>query len=66
MDSTTNESTYSLFSIRLAARACNLSRSSLIRLEEMGLLTPASTALSLLFYGNLNNSNEAVPQSTFQ
>lgn len=43
MDSTTNESTYSLFSIRQAARACNLSRSSLIRLEEKGLLTPAYT-----------------------
>ena len=43
MDSTTNESDYSLFSIRQAARACNLSRSSLIRLEEKGLLTPART-----------------------
>ena len=43
MDSTTNENAYSLFSIRQAARACNLSRSSLIRLEEKGLLTPACT-----------------------
>ena len=43
IDSTTNESDYSLFSIRQAARACNLSRSSLIRLEEKGLLTPAHT-----------------------
>jgi len=43
MDSTTNESDYSLFSISQAAHACNLSRSSLIRLEERGLLTPART-----------------------
>lgn len=43
MDSTTNESAYSLFSIRQAARACSLSRSSLIRLENKGLLTPAYT-----------------------
>lgn len=43
MDSTTNESDYSLFSIKQAARACSLSRSSLIRLEEKGLLTPAYT-----------------------
>ncbi|MDE6761851.1 MAG: hypothetical protein K2J90_14425 [Lachnospiraceae bacterium] len=39
IDSTTNESDYSLFSIRQAVHACNLSRSSLIRLEEKGLLT---------------------------
>ena len=43
IDSTTNESDYSLFSIRQAAHACGLSRSSLIRLEEKGLLTPACT-----------------------
>lgn len=43
IDSTTNESDYSLFSISQAAHACNLSRSSLIRLEEKGLLTPART-----------------------
>ena len=43
MDSTTNESSYRLFSIRQAAHACNLSRSSLIRLEEKGMLTPAHT-----------------------
>lgn len=43
IDSTTNESNYGLFSIRQAARACSLSRSSLIRLEEKGLLTPAYT-----------------------
>lgn len=43
INSTTNEGEYSLFSIRQAARACNLSRSSLIRLEEKGLLTPAYT-----------------------
>lgn len=47
IDSTTNESDYSLFSIRQAAHACNLSRSSLIRLENKGLLTPA--------YINANN-----------
>ncbi len=41
IDSTTNENDYSLFSIRQAAHACGLSRSSLIRLEEKGLLTPA-------------------------
>lgn len=43
IDSTTTESDYSLFTIRQAAHACNLSRSSLIRLEEKGLLTPAYT-----------------------
>ncbi len=43
IDSTTNESDYSLFTIRQAAHACNLSRSSLIRLEERGMLTPAYT-----------------------
>lgn len=43
IDNTTNENDYSLFSIRQAAHACNLSRSSLIRLENKGLLTPAHT-----------------------
>lgn len=43
IDSTTNESDYSLFTIRQAAHACSLSRSSLIRLEERGMLTPACT-----------------------
>lgn len=43
IDSMTNENDYSLFSIRQAAHACGLSRSSLIRLEEKGLLTPACT-----------------------
>lgn len=43
IDSTTNESDYSLFTIRQAAHACSLSRSSLIRLEERGMLTPART-----------------------
>ncbi|MDE7206994.1 MAG: hypothetical protein K2N90_07545 [Lachnospiraceae bacterium] len=43
MNSTTNESDYSLFSIRQAARTCSLSRSGLMRLEERGLLTPAYT-----------------------
>lgn len=43
IDSTTNENDYSFFSIRQAAHACNISRSSLIRLEDKGLLTPAYT-----------------------
>lgn len=43
IDSTTNESDYSLFTIRQAAHACSLSRSSLIRLEERGMLTPTRT-----------------------
>lgn len=43
MDSTTDEKAYSLFSISQVAHACNLSRSSLIRLENKGLLTPAYT-----------------------
>ena len=33
-----------LFQITEAARACSLSRSTLLRLEEKGLLTPAYTA----------------------
>lgn len=43
IDSTTTESDYGLFSISQVSHACNLSRSSLIRLEEKGLLTPACT-----------------------
>lgn len=43
INSTTTESDYSLFSISQASHACNLSRSSLIRLEEKGMLTPAHT-----------------------
>lgn len=43
IDSATNESDYSLFTIRQAAHACSLSRSSLIRLEERGMLVPAYT-----------------------
>ena len=56
IDSTTNESDYSLFSIRQAAHACSLSRSSLIRLEEKGLLTPARTdaASGYRYYDNNN------------
>lgn len=56
LDSTTNESDYSLFSIRQAARACSLSRSSLIRLEEKGLLTPActNTKTGYRYYDNDN------------
>lgn len=41
IDSTTNENDYRLFSVSQAARACSLSRSSLIRMEEKGLLAPA-------------------------
>lgn len=56
MDSTTNKSDYSLFSISQAAHACNLSRSSLIRLEEKGLLTPArtNTKSGYRYYDNNN------------
>lgn len=56
INSTTNEGEYSLFSIRQAALACNLSRSSLIRLEEKGLLTPAYTDTSngYRYYDNNN------------
>lgn len=38
------KSTNKLFQITEAARACGLSRSTLLRLEEKGLLTPAYTA----------------------
>lgn len=56
MDSTTNESDYRLFSIHEVARACSLSRSSLIRLEEKGLLTPAYTdeKSGYRYYDNYN------------
>ena len=36
--------TKKLFQITEAAHACSLSRSTLLRLEERGLLTPAYTA----------------------
>ena len=36
--------TKKLFQITEAARACGLSRSTLMRMEERGLLTPLSTA----------------------
>ena len=36
--------TKTLFQITEAARACGLSRSTLMRVEERGLLTPAYTA----------------------
>lgn len=36
--------TKKLFQITEAARACGLSRSTLMRLEDKGLLTPAYTA----------------------
>ena len=67
MDSTTNECAYSLFSIRQAARACNLSRSSLIRLEEKGLLTPAYTdAKSGYRYYDNNNICRILQIQKFQ
>ncbi|MBO4997629.1 MAG: MerR family transcriptional regulator [Lachnospira sp.] len=67
MDSTTNESDYSLFSIRQAARACNLSRSSLIRLEDKGLLTPACTdAKSGYRYYDNNNISRILQIQKFQ
>lgn len=67
LDSTTNESDYSLFSIRQAARACNLSRSSLIRLEERGLLTPAytDTRTGYRYYDN-NNISRILQIQKFQ
>lgn len=67
IDSTTNESDYSLFSIRQAARACNLSRSSLIRLEKKGLLTPAYTdANSGYRYYDNNNISRILQIQKFQ
>lgn len=67
MDSTTNESDYSLFSISQAAHACNLSRSSLIRLEEKGLLTPARTnAKSGYRYYDTNNISRILQIQKFQ
>lgn len=67
MDSTTNESAYSLFSIRQAARACSLSRSSLIRLENKGLLTPAYTDADngYRYYDN-NNISRILQIQKFQ
>lgn len=67
IDSTTNESSYSLFSIRQAAHACNLSRSSLIRLEEKGLLTPARTdaKTGYRYYDN-NNISRILQIQKFQ
>lgn len=67
IDSTTNESSYSLFSIRQAAHACNLSRSSLIRLEEKGLLTPAYTDVNngYRYYDN-NNISRILQIQKFQ
>lgn len=58
INSTTSESGYSLFSISQAAHACNLSRSSLIRLEEKGLLTPVYTDANskYRYYDNHNIS----------
>lgn len=67
MNSTTNESAYSLFSIRQAARACNLSRSTLIRLEDKGLLKPAYTDADngYRYYSN-DNINRILQIQKFQ
>ena len=67
MDSTTNENDYSLFSIQQAARACNLSRSSLIRLENKGLLTPAYTDPNSGYrYYDTNNISRILQIRKFQ
>lgn len=67
IDSKTNESDYSLFSIRQAAQACGLSRSSLIRLEEKGLLVPAYTdADSGYRYYDNNNITRILQIQKFQ
>lgn len=67
IDRTTNESDYRLFTIRQAARACNLSRSSLMRLEERGLLTPAYTdAKSGYRYYDNNNISRILQIQKFQ
>ncbi|MCM1039057.1 MAG: MerR family transcriptional regulator [Ruminococcus sp.] len=67
IDSTTNESDYSLFTIRQAAHACNISRSSLIRLEEKGLLTPAYIdAKSKYRYYDNNNVSRILQIQKFQ
>ena len=67
IDSTTNENDYSLFSIRQAAHACGLSRSSLIRLEEKGLLTPVYTdADSKYRYYDNNNIARILQIQKFQ
>ena len=67
MDSTTNENSYRLFSIRQVAHACNLSRSSLIRLEEKGMLTPAHTdaKTGYRYYDN-NNISRILQIQKFQ
>lgn len=67
INSTTNESDYSLFSIQQAARACNISRSSLIRMEDKGLLTPAYTnANSGYRYYDNNNISRILQIQKFQ
>lgn len=67
IDSTTTESDYSLFPISQAAHACNLSRSSLLRLEERGLLTPAYTdAKSGYRYYDNNNISRILQIQKFQ
>jgi len=67
IDSTTDEGDYSLFSISQVANACNLSRSSLIRLEEKGLLTPACIdAGSKYRYYDNNNVSRILQIQKFQ
>ena len=67
IDSTTNESDYNLFTIRQTAHACNVSRSSLIRMENKGLLTPAYTnAKSGYRYYDNDNINRILQIQKFQ
>ena len=51
-----SQDTELLFSISQAAKACNLSRSTLLRMEERGLLTPAYIApgSNRRYYDNYN------------
>ena len=67
IDSKTNESDYSLFTIRQAAHTCSLSRSSLIRLEERGMLTPSYTdeTTGYRYYDN-NNISRILQIQKFQ
>lgn len=67
MDKPINETDYSFFTIHQAAHACGISRSSLIRLEEKGLLVPARTnpASGYRYYDN-NNITRILQIQKFQ
>lgn len=62
-----NDNTENLFSISQAAKACNISRSTLIRLENRGLLTPAYTSpkSGRRYYDN-NNITRVLEIQKFQ